>query len=75
MMTNLFMMSDLYGNKKLLLFYFNFSLSRFTQTDSELAYSEEAARLTAELQEAPDDDDDDYDYSAIPVPPDGGVSY
>lgn len=41
------------------------------QTDSELA-CEEAARLTAELQETPDDDDS-IDYDQLPPPPDGGV--
>lgn len=43
------------------------------QTESELA-CEEAARLTAEIQEG-DGQDDDYDaceYHDLPPPPDGG---
>lgn len=45
----------------------------FLQTDSDVA-CEEAARLTAELQEeqSPDDDDDMCEYHDMPPPPDGG---
>jgi hypothetical protein len=50
-----------------------FILLSFTlrkQTDSEIA-CEEAARLTAELQEGADspDEDDDINYNELPPPP------
>jgi hypothetical protein len=39
-----------------------------SKTESEIA-CEEAARLTAELQEAGDDDDDEINYNELPPPP------
>ncbi|KAG5678545.1 hypothetical protein PVAND_008212 [Polypedilum vanderplanki] len=50
-------------------------IRNINRTDSELA-CEEAARLTAELQETPDDDDDDeFNYNELPPPPDGGYGW
>lgn len=49
----------------------NFLLA-FLQTDSEVA-CEEAARLTADIQDdTPDDDDELCEYHDMPPPPDGG---
>lgn len=51
--------------------------SQFSRTDSEIA-CEEAARLTAELQDenSPDDDDDDLcEFHDLPPPPDGGYGW
>lgn len=43
-----------------------------SQTDSEVA-CEEAARLTADIQDdTPDDDDELCEYHDMPPPPDGG---
>lgn len=55
-------------------------LRKFDRTDSELA-CEEAARLTADMQEpgaagSPEDDDDEYsEYNELPPPPDGGYGW
>lgn len=55
-------------------------LRKFDRTDSELA-CEEAAHLTAEMQESgaagsPEDDEDDYsEYQELPPPPDGGYGW
>lgn len=45
----------------------------FFQTDSEVA-CEEAARLTADIQDenTPEDDDELCEYHDMPPPPDGG---
>lgn len=47
-----------------------FFFLEFGQTDSEVA-CEEAARLTAELQEGGEspDDDDEINYNELPPPP------
>ncbi|CAD7002481.1 unnamed protein product [Ceratitis capitata] len=52
-------------------------LRKFDRTDSEVA-CEEAARLTADLQEgavSPDEDDDLSEYGELPPPPDGGYGW
>uniref|UniRef100_A0A1B0B0D3 Major facilitator superfamily (MFS) profile domain-containing protein n=1 Tax=Glossina palpalis gambiensis TaxID=67801 RepID=A0A1B0B0D3_9MUSC len=54
-------------------------LRKFDRTDSELA-CEEAARLTADIQEntapqSPEEDDDYSDYGELPPPPDGGYGW
>ncbi|XP_017486477.1 PREDICTED: monocarboxylate transporter 4 [Rhagoletis zephyria] len=52
-------------------------LRKFDRTDSEVA-CEEAARLTADLQEgavSPDDEDDLSEYGELPPPPDGGYGW
>lgn len=52
-------------------------LRKFDRTDSEVA-CEEAARLTADLQEgtvSPEDEDDLSEYGELPPPPDGGYGW
>ncbi|XP_037938989.1 monocarboxylate transporter 4 [Teleopsis dalmanni] len=52
-------------------------LRKIERTDSEIA-CEEAARLTADIQEgvgSPEDDDDISDYGELPPPPDGGYGW
>lgn len=51
-------------------------LRKIERTDSEIA-CEEAARLTADIQEgnSPDDDDDISEYQELPPPPDGGYGW
>ncbi|XP_012157214.1 monocarboxylate transporter 4 [Ceratitis capitata] len=52
-------------------------LRKFDRTDCEVA-CEEAARLTADLQEgavSPDEDDDLSEYGELPPPPDGGYGW
>lgn len=49
------------------------ALISYSQTDSEVA-CEEAARLTADIQDdnTPEDDDELCEYHDMPPPPDGG---
>lgn len=51
-------------------------LRKIERTESEIA-CEEAARLTADMQEgtSPEDDDDISEYQELPPPPDGGYGW